>query len=459
MNNKQKKIKLKIIIIKKNYHEICYVYDEYDIHDIYYTLKAIVLTNYSCFSLGSFYFNGTNKIEMQEFDLDDEKTEYQQEGNTLISFKIKLYNMDSVKVHIKYKEIRDSYIITDKGIKQQKIYRTDEYGLDNSLCGANAKYSLILKGHYEIVNFEDYFLIRNTDNNVDVEYMWGGVVPSSGKKTKITFSKREVTWSFERVIKFHSNSLIKRTKFLIPIEFVGGNNEIINITPSSPQANSITLDEKKRQYVIKYTDTKYKKAELIIKGEFKNISKGEWNVDLTDKEIEKLIPEDDVKNKDQLKKIAENIIKEFNVEHLDDDFDYLDYMKIGMWVHKNIKYNYGYIGKKCNALKIYKMKAGVGYHYTRLANALLYALGYKVLYVSGYFCKSGNKFNQYNLHAFSLIKLDDDKWHPFDATWGIFTGKLHVGYVFRMFDNRELEFQYKNNLVFDKNEINGKVIN
>ena len=113
-------------------------------------------------------------------------------------------------------------------------------------------------------------------------------------------------------------------------------------------------------------------------------------MDLTDKEIEKLIPEDDVKNKDQLKKIAENIIKEFNVEHLDDDFDYLDYMKIGMWVHKNIKYNYGYIGKKCNALKIYKMKAGVGYHYTRLANALLYALGYKVLYVSGYFCKSGN---------------------------------------------------------------------
>ena len=446
-------------LLKKNYHEICYVYDEYDIHDIYYTLKAIVLTNYSCFSLGSFYFNGTNKIEMQEFDLDDEKTEYQQEGNTLISFKIKLYNMDSVKVHIKYKEIRDSDIITDKGIKQQKIYRTDEYGLDNSLCGANAKYSLILKGNYEIVNFEDYFLIRNTDNNVDVEYMWGGVVPSSGKKTKITFSKREVTWSFERVIKFHSNSLIKRTKFLIPIEFVGGNNEIINITPSSPQANSITLDEKKRQYVIKYTDTKYKKAELIIKGEFKNISKGEWNVDLTDKEIEKLIPEDDVKNKDQLKKIAENIIKEFNVEHLDDDFDYLDYMKIGMWVHKNIKYNYGYIGKKCNALKIYKMKAGVGYHYTRLANALLYALGYKVLYVSGYFCKSGNKFNQYNLHAFSLIKLDDDKWHPFDATWGIFTGKLHVGYVFRMFDNRDLEFQYKNNLVFDKNEINGKVIN
>ena len=446
-------------LLKKNYHEICYVYDEYDIHDIYYTLKAVVQTNYSCFSLGSFYFNGNNKIEIQEFDLDDEKTEYQQESNTLISFKIKLYNMDSVKVHIKYKEIRESDIIIDKGIKQQKIYRSDYYGLDSSLCGANAKFSLILKDNFEIVNFDDYFLIRNTDNNFEVEYMWGGVVPPQGKKTKITFSKREVTWSFERVINFHSNSFIKHTKFYIPIEFVGGNNEIINVTPSSPQANSITLDEKKRQYVVKYNSTKYKKAELLIKGEFKNISKGDWNVDLTDKEIEKLMPEEDVKNKDQLKKIAKSIINEFDADHLDDDFEYLDYMKIGMWVHKNIKYNYGYIGKKCSALKIYKMKAGVCYHYTRLANALLYALGYKVIYASGYFSKTGNKFNQYNLHAFSLIKLNDDKWHPFDATWGIFTGKLHVGYVFRMFDNRDLEFEYKSNLVFDKNEINGKVIN
>jgi hypothetical protein len=446
-------------LLKKNYHEICYIYDEYDVHDIYYTLKAIVQTNYSNFSLASFYFNTNNKIEIQEFDLDDEVTEYQLESNTLISFKIKLYNLDSVKVHIKYKEIRDAYEVDEKGAKQLKIYRSDNYGLDNSLSGANAKYSLILKGNYEIVNFSDYFLIRNTENTLDVEYMWGGIVPVKGKKTRITFSKREVTWSFERTIKFHSNSFIKRTKILVPIEFVGGNNEIINVTPSSPQANSIVLDEKKRQYIVKYTNTKYKKAELIIKGEFKNISKGDWNVDLTDKEIEKLMPEEDVKSKEQLKKIAQNIIQDFDVENFDSDFEYLDYMKIGMWVHKNINYNYGYIGKKCNALKIYKMRSGVCYHYTRLANALLYALGYKVISVSGYFCKIKNKFNQYNLHTFSLIKLNDNKWHPFDTTWGIFTGKLHVGYVFRTFDNRDLEYEFNNNVILDKNEMNGKVIN
>ena len=335
-------------LLKKNYHEICYVYDDYDIHDIYYTLKAITLTNYSNFTLASFYFNGFNKIEIQEFDLDD---------------------LQSVKVHIKYKETTNSEIPNEQGIKPGKISRTDYYGLDSSLAGANAKYSLILKGNYIIVNFEDYFLIRNTNNSVDVEYMWGGTVPSKGKKTKITFSKREATWSFERVVKIHSNSFIKQTKIYVPIEFVGGNNEIINITPTSAEANDITLSDKNRQYIIKYNSTKYKKAELIIKGEFKNICKGDWSVDLSDKEIENLMPEEDIKDKEQLKKLAKKVISEFDLENLDNDFEYLDYMKIGMWVKNNIQYNYGYTGKKCSALKIYKMKAGVSYHYTRLANA------------------------------------------------------------------------------------------
>ena len=80
--------------------------------------------------------------------------------------------------------------------------------------------------------------------------------------------------------------------------------------------------------------------------------------------------------------------------------------------------------------------------------------------LSGYYCKTDtNKFDQYNLHNFSLIKLDDNKWHPFDTTYGIFTGKLHVGYVFRMFDKKELRLDNKNNnVIIDKNLINGKFI-
>ena len=50
-----------------------------------------------------------------------------------------------------------------------KIYRSDFYGLNPTLAGRTAKFSLILKGNYDIVNFEPYFLIRNTNNKNDIE--------------------------------------------------------------------------------------------------------------------------------------------------------------------------------------------------------------------------------------------------------------------------------------------------
>ena len=107
------------------------------------------------------------------------------------------------------------------------------------------------------------------------------------------------------------------------------------------------------------------------------------------------------------------------------------------------------------------MKTGVCYHYTRLSNALLYALGYKVLHVSGYCSDVDNEFGIGNLHAFSLIKLKDNKWYPFDSTWGVFTGKLHVGHVFRMIGNKNFNWRslnymkivtwVKNNIKYDYN--------
>ena len=44
-------------LIKKNYHEICYIYDDYDIHDVYFTLKAVGLYGALSFTLGSFSFD------------------------------------------------------------------------------------------------------------------------------------------------------------------------------------------------------------------------------------------------------------------------------------------------------------------------------------------------------------------------------------------------------------------
>ena len=436
-------------LIKKNYHEICYIYDEYDIHDIYYTLKAVGLPDNESFLESNLLLDNDDEIEILEFTLDDIPSNYSKENSNYITFNINLYNLDSIKVHIIYKEKKDL---------SNKLHFWKYYGLNSNFAGINSKYSLILKCNYDIIDFDEFFLIRNINNQEEVEYIWGGVIPNNGKRVKITFSKKEAIWSFEQKFKFNFEGNIKNAQIFIPVEFVGGNNEIINITPSSPQTKNITLDEKNKQYIIKFINIKSKVAEIIIKGKLKNKCKGGWNINLTDKEVEKLMPEEDVKNKNKLKQIAQKIIDEFDKNNKNNDFEFLDYMKIVTWVKNNIKYDYNLVLKKHSALQIYNMKTGVCYHYTRLSNALLYALGYKVLHVSGYCSDDDNEFGIGNLHAFSLIKLKDNKWYPFDSTWGVFTGKLHVGHVFRMIGNKNFNWRSLNYMKSYEKEIIGKLI-
>ena len=107
---------------------------------------------------------------------------------------------------------------------------------------------------------------------------------------------------------------------------------------------------------------------------------------------------------------------------------------------------------------IYNSIAGVCHHMTRLANPLLYSLGYKVIYVHGFMCKLNPDFDISNGHAWSLIKVDG-KCYPFDATWGIFSGKLSVCHVFRGFFDKDIGFDDSDNTRFanDSNE-SGKYI-
>ena len=427
------------MLLQKNYHEICYIYDDYDIYDIYYTLKAVGLPTGEYFTRDYYTFFNGYKIEIQQFFIDDKISKYTKVKDNKISFDIKLYNLDSKKIHIKFKAIKDLSDLSKEDIEERKIYRYDYYGIYKDLAGENAKFSLILKGSFDIVNFEDYFLIRNLNNKKEIEYMWGGVVPPEGKRTRIMLSKKEAIWSFTQTITFYLSSSDSKSRVCVPMKFLGGNNDFINIIPSSKNAENIFLDEKGKLYIFEYNNNKSCNEEIIIKGEFKNKCKGGWKLDITDEEVEYLMPEEDKNNKEQLKKIATEIINDFDKKNKNNDFEYLDYMKIGLWVYNNIQYDYKCISRHYTTMEIYNMRRGVCADFTQLSNALLYSLGYKMLLVHGYCIKkNGFKFDSNDLHAYSLIKLKDNKWYPFDSTWGIFTGKLHVGHIFKAFVNRKL---------------------
>ena len=445
-------------LFRKNWHEICYVYDDYDIHDIFYEMKAVGLSKGSYFPNGMHSFFLDTIVNIQSFSINGKETKYTQEEHS-IKFVLNLKNLEKAKIHIIYKEYKDLKKLTIEEIEERKVYKTGYYGLWKDLAGKKAKYRLILKGNYEIVEFSDYFLVKNKKNTKENEYYWGGVVPSEGKRTSIRFSKKKAIWSFSTSIKIKSenNINIKNTTLYLSNQFIGGNNEIIEINAKSNQTKDITFDKIKREYIANFKDINEKEAEFIVEGKLQNKCKGEWVIDLTDKEIDEGIPECDKLCKNQLKKIAENIIKEFDENNKNSKFEFLDYMKIALWVHKNIKYDYKYLGKnELSAMDIYNKKIGVCHHFTKLSNALLYSLGYKVIYISGFVSKNNKEFDKSSAHGWSLIKIDN-KWYPFDSTWGIISGKLPVTHIFCNYFG-----SYYNGKSFDKIEykkmIEGKYI-
>ena len=80
-------------IIRKNWHEVCYVYDDYDIYDIYYDIKAVGLENNYYFTSCSYGFYYDKIIEIQSFLINGISSNYQKKNHS-IEFKIKLNSIN-----------------------------------------------------------------------------------------------------------------------------------------------------------------------------------------------------------------------------------------------------------------------------------------------------------------------------------------------------------------------------
>jgi len=433
-------------LLRKNWNEVLYIYDDYDIHDINFEIKAVGLSPLSSFNSCSNGFSMGKEIEILDFEINGKKSKYNYRNYSL-DYNINLKNLQTAKIHLKYKEKK----MTNKMKANEKavysFFRQEYYGLSESLNGQMGKIRIILKGNFEIVSFEDDFFIRNENNKKEKEYIWGGKIPPGGKRTLVRLSKNEATWSFYCNTHITGRRNLRDTTLKIPIGFVSGNNDIIKMNYSSPQTNNILVDEENRLYEIKYKNTSYSEGNFILTGEIKNRCKGDWDVDLTDDLIEKNFPIEDKRDKQKLAKIARNIIDEFDRNNSNNIFTFMDFTKIGKWVYNNIKYDLKYVGRTdMTAMDIYNQRVGVCHHMTRLANALLYSLGYKVIYANGYACNSHPGFDIDSGHAWSLIKVNE-KWYPFDATWNILSGKLPVCHVFNSFFDRALS-------VFGIDEVN-----
>jgi hypothetical protein len=413
-----------------------------------FEIKAVGIPENVFFNRASIGFTIGRKIEILEFEIDGKKSDYNYKAS-LLEFNIHLKNLESNKIHYKMKESQINLTIGEK--KERKFYRSDYYGLSKNVKGV-AKFTLIIKCDFEVINFEDEFFVKTNEK----EYTWGGEVPPEGKKTIIKLSKIKAYFDFKIKQKVESifSKPLKNTKLTFPKCFEGGNNDITKIKYLSYQTNQVEYNEQKEVYEINFVNSNNNYGEFIVEGEFANTCKGEWSCDYTNEQIEANIPEDFKSNKSKFKEISKKIIEEYDKIHKNDLIQVMDFVKIGKWVHKNIKYDIRCHGKnEITAVETYNKRIGVCHHFTKLFNALMYSLEYQCIYVSGYAIKSKDSIDKDDGHALSLIKVNN-KWLPFDATWGIFSGKLPVCHIFYSYFSNNVRTQGTDSIKIEEKQIN-----
>ena len=454
-NNENKENREEKGLFRKNWNESVYIFNDYDLHDISFELTAINIPPkkyYDSYNLG---LSHNKTIEIVDFKIDEKYHNYDFKDNN-IKFSIHLGNNESNKILLKYKEFPMIKKLTEGEIKERQFYRNELFGLSKKLKGQKAIYTLNIKCDFEVISFEEEFLMKINEK----KYCWNGIVPQEGKKTLIKLSKLEAKYSFNvyKKIEAINKKSITKLNFVFPLYFEGGNNKITKISYTSNQTNQMHINKDKKEYEINFANIKDNYVEFSIKGELINRCSGEWNCDLTDEEIEKEIPEDYKKNKKIFRKKAEEIIEVYNIEHKDDLIKISDFAKIGKWIKKNIKYDEDYIGKnEISASEILNNKKGVCHHFTKLYNAFIYSLGYQCIYVSGYVVDKRDIFEKEDYHCWTLIKVDG-KWLPFDVTWGIFTGRLPVTHVFDSYFSKGLNTRGSSKIKFIENIVYGKFL-
>ena len=102
-NNAKEGKTYKPILLYKNWNEKCYIYNDYDIHEINFELKAIGLPGRICLNNGSIGLSMDTSIEILELQIDGKETKSEYKNYTIRS-RINLGNEQSNLVYLKYKE-------------------------------------------------------------------------------------------------------------------------------------------------------------------------------------------------------------------------------------------------------------------------------------------------------------------------------------------------------------------
>ena len=142
----------------------------------------------------------------------------------------------------------------------------------------------------------------------------------------------------------------------------------------------------------------------------------------------KLINQRDLTNIDNdYKTILQKTLKKINKEEKPGKPQYI---RIGNWVHNYLHYDPMFQNKDISPIKILEVQVGGCYHFSLLYTYLLRAnkIQSSIIYGKIHTKNGENKYDFVD-HVWVIAKVQG-KWLSLDPTFGIFSGKLPVSYIF-----------------------------
>jgi hypothetical protein len=328
----------------------------------------------------------------------------------------KTFNLQEVKIKFRY-QLDNDEIQKTPYIRQELV--------------AIPKFAQGAKANLEVCTLADMTLysLNHLFSKNDEIFSWSGTVGAEGFHDVFAMTQERAKWKVTTDVEIEDNSGIGNLVVKLPLNYVGGNNEVLKYRAYNGQIdyidnNLIKISNGKIEFRFKNFSAKksFVRLEAIISNSYDNFN---WENNF---------------RFSSTTKINENDSSHFNslvneIESSSDAPSLPIYVKIAKWVHDNITYDDKLVGAEMTSREILKIKRGVCEHYAILYQDLLRAVNIPSKTVSGLSYNFDKK--HFENHAWVVI-YHNGTWIPIDPTWGIYSGKLPISHIFIYNDTRNV---------------------
>ncbi|MDR2777194.1 MAG: transglutaminase-like domain-containing protein [Rickettsiales bacterium] len=329
-------------------------------------------------------------------------------GGNKLEFRFrKLFNSQDIILKFRYQ-------IDNDEIFDVPYIRRESVSIPAFAKGARASLEVQTLDNMNLYSL-NYLFHRNRNS-----FRWDGIVGEDGFRDVFSMTRNSSRWNVSTIIDIEDSDGIGNLVVKLPLDYVGGNNEIVKYNVSSGQVNRVDgdfIEKGDDNITVNFRNFASRKSFVRIAATIENdYSDFNWVNNFKFAATTKIVD-------DYIAPLSSL------VGGIDGKGDrrLATYIRIAKWVHENIVYDESYVGKKMTSLDILRVRRGVCEHYAILYQDLLRSINIPSKTIVGLSYNFEKK--KFENHAWVMV-YHNNEWIPIDPTWGIYSGKLPISHIF-----------------------------